>query len=460
MKKKVTSLLCLARALILVLLTACGSGSTNTTTATDTAAKTETKTEEAPKTEAKTEEAAPAADSGNATEIIYWYPHGGQPDKSSLENSAVEFGKENPEVKVTYEFVGGSGAGVGLTDKLMTAISGGSPPDVVLFDRFQVGQWADQGLFEDLTDLAAGAGMTPDQFYDFAWEEASLKGKLYAVPFDTDNRLLYYNKDMFAEVGLTEPPKTIAQLDEYAEKLTIKEGNRYIRLGFIPWMGQGFIYTWGWAFGGLFQDKASGKITANDPKIVEAVNWMVTYADKYGIEDVTNFSTAAGGDIDPFSASMVAMIISGPWSVSGYKTTAPDLNYDVTYIPTPSGDNFTSWAGGWSHIVPTGAKNKEWGFKFAQFMATGKGGVNYGEETTHFMTVKSINDNLSWAKSEPIFSKFVEMFPVSHCRPPISKGQLLWDELMTAQNNAINKVDTPQNLLDKVTEKVNAELGL
>ena len=402
-----------------------------------------------------------AGGKGKPEEVTYWYPHGGATDKAAIEKAIKLFNEQNPEIKVVGEFVGGSGSGSGITDKLTTSISGGNPPDVVLFDRFMVGQWASEGLFEDMTDMAQSEGVTADQFYDFAWEEASYDGKVYAMPFDTDTRLLFYNKQMFKDAGLDpeKPPKTIEELDKDAEKLTVKEGNRYKVLGFIPWMNQGWLYTWGWSFGGQFQDATSGKITANDPKVVEALEWMTTYAKKYDIEAITNFSTAAGGDVNPFAAKMVAMTISGPWEIAGFKETAPDLDYGVTYIPTPSGSDFKSWAGGWCHVIPKGAKHKEAAMKFAKFMATGEGAKIYGEDTGHFMSMKELNDQFTWAKEDPKYKLFIEMFPNSYCRPAISKGQLLWDELATATDNALHGKGTPKELLDKVTDKVNKELG-
>lgn len=411
---------------------------------------------------------AKASDSAKATEapkaktveVSYWFPHGNQTDKTALEKAIDSFNKANPGIKVTGEFVGGSGSGQGITDKLTTAINGGNPPDVVLFDRFMVGQWGAAGLFEDITTLADANGVKKEKFYDFAWQEASYKGKLYALPFDTDDRALYYNKKMFKEAGLDpeKPPLTIEDLDKYAEKLTKKEGNRYKILGFIPWLSQGWLYTWGWSFGGQFQDKNNGKITANDPNIVKALEWETTYAKKYNIEAVTNFANASGGDINPFSAGMVAMMISGPWEISGFKDFK-DLDYGVSYVPTPTGSNFASWAGGWSYVVPKGAKNKDAAVKFGAFMAVGEGARIYGEDTTHFMSYKDLNDKFEWVKKDTRFKIFVDLFPKSYCRPPIPKGQLLWDELATATDNALNGKGTPKELLDKVTDKVNKELG-
>lgn len=448
---KLISMLLVLSFMLSMVLTGCGEP------------KKESNAEPAKSQETKKEEAKPAGNSGkgNAAELTYWYPHGSQTEQAALKKAIEQFNQQNPGIKVNGEFVGGSGSGQGITDKLTVSINGGNPPDVVLFDRFMVAQWAADGLFEDLTEVARSNGISSDMFYEFAWQEASYNGKLYAFPFDTDNRVLFYNKKMFKDAGLDpeKPPLTIEELDKYAEKLTKKEGNRYSVIGFIPWLSQGWLYTWGWAFGGQFQDKATGKITANDPAVVKALEWEVTYAKKYDIEAVTNFATASGGDVNPFSAKMVAMMISGPWEVSSFKTTAPDLEYGVSYIPTPTGANFNSWAGGWSHIVPKGVKNKEQAAKFGSFMSVGDGAKIYGEDTTHFMTYKKLNESFGWVKNEPIFKIFVELFPNSYCRPAIPKGQLLWDELATATDNALHGKGSPGELLKQVTEKVNKELG-
>ena len=52
----------------------------------------------------------------------------------------------------------------------------------------------------------------------------SVGGKLYSMPFNTSNPILYYNKDMFKAAGLdpNKPPRTFAEVKDYAAKLTKK----------------------------------------------------------------------------------------------------------------------------------------------------------------------------------------------------------------------------------------------
>ena len=57
-------------------------------------------------------------------------------------------------------------------------------------------QFAQQGFFTEITDLAEAAGVKAADYYPFAWEETTYKDGIYALPFDTDTRALWYNKDI------------------------------------------------------------------------------------------------------------------------------------------------------------------------------------------------------------------------------------------------------------------------
>jgi multiple sugar transport system substrate-binding protein len=52
--------------------------------------------------------------------------------------------------------------------------------------------------------------------------------------------------------------------------------------------------------------------------------------------------------MDPFLTGQISMKISGPWTVSAINKFKPDLVYGVFPIPTPTGDNYSTWSGGWA----------------------------------------------------------------------------------------------------------------
>lgn len=394
---------------------------------------------------------------GNGTTVTFW--HGSTDvEQEALEEIVKAFNEQQSDVTVEAVYIAQQGEG--QNEKLLAAIAGGNPPDVAYFDRFEVGSWAAQGSLTDLTEYADQDNIEDNDYYEYAINEAKYEGKLYGLPMDTDARLLFYNKDHFKEAGLDpeNPPKKIAELEEVAEKLTIKKGNRFERIGFIPWYGQGWMYTWGWVFGGEFYDEDTGQVTADDPKIVESLQWMTDYAQEYGIENLTAFTDSAGsGAESPFLTGQISMVVTVPSMVGSIKKYKPDLNYGVAPIPTPTGDHFTTWAGGWSFVIPKGAQNEEAAWEFMKFAAGPAGQKIYSEKTGNLASIKAINDELH--TDDPIMKAFVDILPQTRHRPVISEGSLLWNELVQARDLAIREKDTPENLLKAVSDKVNKALN-
>ncbi|MGM0837681.1 MAG: ABC transporter substrate-binding protein [Bacillota bacterium] len=395
---------------------------------------------------------------GNQTTVTFWHP------LTNVAGEAAEavikaFEEKNPNIKINAVYTANQGEG--QNEKLLTAISGGNPPDVAYFDRFEIGSWADQGSLEDLTELAEASGITKETYYPFAWEEASYEGKLYGMPTTTDSRLVFFNKDHYEGAGLNpeDPPNTIDELEIAAEKLTNKKGKRFERIGFIPWYGQGWLYGWGWAFGGDFYNPDTKTATANDPKVIEALQWMADFAKKYNIEDIAGFTDSQGtGTMDPFLTGQLSMKVSGPWEVSAIKKFKPDLNYGVFPMPTPTGENHTTWSGGWSVVIPKGAKNKEAAWEFMKFFSGEEGQKIFSEISSNFSVIDSVNEELGY-KDDPILKEFVGILPVSHHRPVMTQGSLYWNELASAVENATRGNGTAEELLNKVTVKVNKELN-
>ncbi|WP_249436087.1 ABC transporter substrate-binding protein [Paenibacillus sp. Marseille-Q4541] len=391
------------------------------------------------------------------TTITFWH------SMTELTGDAIAevikaFEAEHTDIKVNSVFIAQQGEG--KNEKLLAAVAGGNAPDVAYFDRFEVATWANQGSLTDLTEFAQKDGVTEDGFYPFAWEEANFDGKLYAMPTSTDARLVFYNKEHFEKAGLDpeQTPKTIAELEAVAEKLTIKEGKRFKQIGFIPWYGQGWFYGWGWAFGGDFLD-ANGKVTADDPKNVEALTWMSDFAKKYNIEDIASFTSSQGtSTMDPFFTGQLSMQVSGPWTVSQAKKFNPDMKYGVFPMPTPTGENHTTWSGGWATVMPKGSKNQEAAWEFMKFLSGEQGQEIFSKISGDFSIKESVNEKLGY-KEDPIFKEFINILPQSHARPVMTQGSLYWNELASAVDLATRGKGTPEELLKKVTDNVTKALN-
>ena len=135
-----------------------------------------------------------AACAASAKVVKFWTSHT-PPDSDVLAKIVEAFNVANPDICVKMTIVPGAETNVA---KLLTSIRGGVAPDVYMADRFTVPQRAAEGVLAPLPDAVAG---TASQYLPFAWAETQFKGKTYALPFDTDARALWYNKDLIKAAG-------------------------------------------------------------------------------------------------------------------------------------------------------------------------------------------------------------------------------------------------------------------
>ncbi len=350
-----------------------------------------------------------------------------------------------------------------MSEAVLTAIAAGTPPDTVYFDRFIVPTWAAENSLTDLTDLADAAGIKAEDYFPFAWKEATgWKNRLWALPHDTDDRAVYINVAKAREAGLDvdNPPKYIDEFDQWAEALYKKEGPRLVQAGFIPWLHQGWIFSYGFTWDGKFFDEEKQQVTANDPRIVAACEWMASYAKKYDITTIDSFSQAFGQEAqEPFVMGQVAMTYDGDWRIASIQERyAPDMEYMVIPMPYPrDGGRVATWAGGWSLVIPRGAKHIDQGWKFIEYFTNVENMIKFCVETSHIPTrVESAKDPRF--RENKWHAVFMDLLPIADTRPPLPIGQFLWTALAEARDLIIHLTKTPQEALDDVTKRANEEM--
>lgn len=401
-------------------------------------------------------------------EVTFWTSHS-EPDLSALQQIVENFNAENPDINVTLVQIPPAQNVETDVTRLMTAVRGGSGPDVYMLDRFIVAQRAADGLLQDLTPYMNGEDVLAN-YIEFARNEATFGGRPYALPFDTDARALYYNIDMLEEAGVDmselDPqngPITLARAGEISEQVNVKnaQGN-YETMGFIPWFEQGWHYTYGFAFGGDFYDAASCQVTPTDENVVAAFQYVYDYAAKAGPQQVQAFRQAfTRPDLppqqNPFVAGQLAMMITGDWMIGNMERYAPDANYGVTYIPTAEeGGESVTWAGGWSMVMPQGAKEPEAAFEFMRYITGEPGQRFYVQETQHMPTVASLQDDAELFEGRHQF--FSELLANARSRPPLPVGALYWDELTSAWEKMYLNQEEPQAALEQVAARVQPQL--
>lgn len=382
----------------------------------------------------------------------------------------------NAHHKVQVKVVPVPSTSVTDVSKLLTAVRGGTGPDAYFLDRFTVSQQAATGTIEPLDPFVSKEHDWAGHYLGYAWKEVLFKGKPYGIPFDTDVRGIYYNKTMLQQLGfnpsefdISKGPMTVQRMHDIntAANQTGSNGN-YTRVGIIPGddgFSQGFGYTWGFIYGGKFANDSKCEVTPTNPGVVKGYQFLYDWAKEFGPQKLATWvssyapnKTTLPAAQDPFFSGKAAMEITGDWELAALQTYAPSLDFGITYLPVPkAGDNPATWSGGWSLVIPKGAKNPEGAWEAMKYMCGQPGQKYYTTKTVHLPTWKTLVKNKSLYN--PNHAVFVEHFlPITQSRPPLPVGAKYWDELLSAEDQVNLNQQQAMPALKSVKNQVQPQL--
>lgn len=189
----------------------------------------------------------PGAGSGSST-VTVWLMKGSA-SQSFLDRFKKSYEAENPSVEL--EFVLQEWGGIG--PKVLKALEGDDAPDVIEVGNTQVAQYAGTGELRDLT-LESVRDLGGEDWLPGLADPGKVNGAQYGIPWYAANRVVIYNKDLFAEAGITELPKTRAEWVDISERLNTA-GRQGVYLAGQNWyVLAGFI----WDEGGELADDSGG----------------------------------------------------------------------------------------------------------------------------------------------------------------------------------------------------------
>ena len=98
------------------------------------------------------------------------------------------------------------------------------------------------------------------------------------------------------------------------------------------------------------------------------------------------FQSAFGTNTnDPFLTGQIAMYAQGDWGLANIKKFKPDMNFDIVPMPGKAGAA-PCMAGGWSEVIPKGAKNQDEGWAWVSWYGGPEGQLIYNKGTMHIPT--------------------------------------------------------------------------
>ncbi|GGH84782.1 multiple sugar transport system substrate-binding protein [Pullulanibacillus pueri] len=306
------------------------------------------------------------------TEIEFWSFWGSGTRKPVIEKIVDDFNKSQDKIHVTYKYLPFGD----IWTKELASVAAGNPPDVIINDINSVQQRAQKNQSVNLAKYVKNDPDLKDQFYPQLWNTVLYKNDPYAIPFNTDTRVLFYNKDLFKEAGLdpNKPPTTWDELAADAKKLDKKSGSQYTRLGFLPRYGIGPDVWIDNATGVGEWDYKNGKPVINDPKAVQALQWIKDYEANYGSKVINTFQSQFGSEqADPFISGKLGMEMNAATFYTQIRDFGKNMDFGVAPMPEmTSGNGHTSWGGGFVAEIPKGAKHPDASYEFIKFLTSAK----------------------------------------------------------------------------------------
>ncbi|WP_160719511.1 ABC transporter substrate-binding protein [Bacillus sp. USDA818B3_A] len=322
-----------------------------------------------------------AASSNGKVVVDFWTFWGSETRRPVIEKIVDDFNRSQDKILVKHTFIPWGD----IWTKNLAAVAARNPADVVINDINSVSQRAENNQAEDLSKYI-DQDTYKKQFYPNLWETVLYKDKPYAVPFTTDTRLLFYNKDAFKEAGLdpNKPPATWKELEEYAEKLDIKQDGKYTRIGFYPLFGGFGAPSWLKNADNGVGYVENGDLKINTPNKVKALEWLADWQTRYGKKNIQNYQAEfSNGQTNPFIAGKVAMFTDVATFYTQIRDSGTKMNFGVTTMPAfDENSKPYSDGGGFVAEVPKGAKHPKEAMEFIKYL-TGEKAQKYWAEKNY-----------------------------------------------------------------------------
>src|SRR5260370_15094988 len=197
-------------------------------------------------------------------------------EAKAFSHLVAEYEAQHPGQKVSPLFVNNDDT----LQKVLTAVRGGSPPDIA----YLYGSWAPNVAqipqVVNLTKAVQRPGVNWPDFWVGEGDVASVNGKIIGIPALVDNLAVVYNKTLFAQAGLKPPSPgwTWQQFVADAAKLT-DPAKKQFGTAYVTPGTEDTVWHWEallWEAGGSILAPGNAKAAFDSPAGLQALNTLRT----------------------------------------------------------------------------------------------------------------------------------------------------------------------------------------
>jgi multiple sugar transport system substrate-binding protein len=389
---------------------------------------------------------------GSTSETItltFWHGYNPVETEHFEKNVVPKFEEKYPGVKIKSVAVPYDQ----FYQKLITAISGGTAPDLVRADLAWVPQLAKIDALEPLDELMEDFNSYKENVFPGTLSPNKWKDHYYGLPLDTNTRVLLWNKTLFDKAGIKEPPKTLDEFVSTIEKLSEKGKTwGYAEGGTGGWNVLPLI----WSAGGEITDenmtKSSGYL--NSPESVSLLEKLVELNKKGNLAP----SILGGGlsTADGYAQDKYAMILDGPWMVPIFKEQYPNFEVKMSLVPEGKGGS-VSVVGGEDIVLFKQSKHKKEAADFIRFMLSEETQLSMAE-VGQIPVLQDLAES-DYMKNHPYYGIFMEQLKTAKARTPHPEWNKIDTVISEAFQLALRGDKSPKEALDEAAKKVDAILA-
>ncbi len=371
--------------------------------------------------------------SGDVTIWYYWETAGHQ---EALNHIIEEFNGSQEGITVEAKYV----PFADFKKQLSIGASADELPDLVILDNPDHAAYAAMGIFADITDR-----FDVSTYYPGPINSCTLDGKLYGVPFGSNDLVLFYNEDMLKEAGC-EVPTTWDELLEAAKATTTDTVSGFAHCALQNEEGTFNFLPWVWSTGATaYEINSEGGIKAltfekelvdSGAMTKEAINWT------------------QGDTMHQFIAGNLAMMINGTWQIPTMREEVPDLNWNVAPIPQDAVQ--ASGLGGENYAVIAGG-NEEAAIKFLEY-ATSRDTCLYMMNAMGYISADSTIADGQF-EGDPVYQVFVDEMQYAQARGPLPEWPSISDAISLAFNKVITGESSPEDAAAEAQATIDGIIG-
>jgi multiple sugar transport system substrate-binding protein len=362
--------------------------------------------------------------------------------KAEWQQIIKDFEAKNDGIKVNLDVESWND----INDVIKTRVQAGKQPDILNIDAFA--GFASDDLLYPAKDVVSKA--TLDDFQPSFVENASIDGTQYGLPFIASARALFYNKDLFKQAGITDPPKTWADMEAAAAKLK-KAGVTPYGMPLGSEEAQAETAIWFYGGGGGYGD--ASKLTIDSPENIAAATEMQKFITQ-GWTEANPGSTDRTPLLNVFIQGKIGMQVGLPPIVGQIKDKNPDLNYAIAPIATKDGSPFTLGVADHLMAFKNKVDKKAAITKFLDYFYSADVYSKWVTEEGFLPTTKSGAEKMG---SDEAIKPFLELLPSAKFYPSTNPNWSAAQGAIQAQIGQLGQKADPATLLKAIQAKADGQ---